>query len=870
MRVTHALRRVVGVALLVSGVGALAALPAEAAHNHRQAFRPDLGLGHWGPQPGHSGKPGGGNSAPQTCTLGDDGRIKHVMILQFDNVHLERDNPNVPSDIQQIPALYDFLKDQGTLLSNDHTGLISHTADGITSTETGLYPGDEGLGVSNSFEYFSPKGTSNASAFTYWTDTTGSTSTGDTNYTMINQAGQNTSAPWVPFTRAGCNFAGIGSANMELENDTYDVSDVFGSSSSQYQLGNYSYTPAYYASSYWSTNPSSPNYSPANKAFAAEASNIGTTDFDGLAIHCSYAASQPGKLCGSSSGGEPDSLPDEPSGYLGYNALFGALAVNPVLTGKPDQPLPSNVQTGFQTAVTQTAAGSKTAPVLPSGNWWAPPVYDVFAPNADNSGHGAAPDPANADSSTTPPPSTYKPGKTDTTQILDESGTPGFPGFDGMEANNALGYTAAAQEAGIPVTYTYLSDVHDDQYYRNGGDAFGPGEAGYEAQLREYNAAFTAFFQRLGKDGINKSNTLFLVTVDEGDHFVGGDPTNPKCNGVTVACNYGAPNSASRDTGEVDVNLPGLLKTDNNITTPIGFDYDDAPAVLVPNGTTGTGLGADDPAVRNMEYDLSKANILEPTLNQNQPAAVNLAGQTEEGILHMLNGDPKRDPTFTLFGDDNFYFQGSCDTGASSTPGCPEQSPLYAWNHGDIQPQIASTWQGWVGPGIAHDGETGAVWTDHTDVRPTLLTLLGLHDDYATDGATVAQLLTPQAQPRTIREDERPYDEVESALKQVDAPFGQFGLDTLNADTHAMSTDPATQEPFYQGMDAQLQSCESAREDLVGQIQAALTKAENGVSPIGQYEARMLTSEANWLLQDARILQSSTAANMPKGDICNA
>ena len=710
MRGMHALRRLAGVAVLIGGIGAIPAAAAQAAPGNPGVGSPSFGAG--------------GQQRPSTCALGANGQIKHVIILQFDNVHLTRDNPNVPSDIEQIPALYDFLKDQGTLLSNDHTALISHTADGITSTETGLYPGDEGLGVSNSFEYFSNYGTSNASAFTYWTDKTGTTSTGDTAYTMINQAGQNTSAPWVPFTRAGCNFAGIGAANMELENDTTDLSDVFGSGSAQYKLGDWSYNPAYYA-------------------YNAQGSNIGTTDFEGLAIHCSAADSRPGKMCGPQNGGVADSLPDEPGGYLGYNALFGALSVNPVLTGKADTELPASVQNSFASVSGWSA--------VPAGNYWAPPVYDVFAPNADNIGPRPAPDPGNVPAETTPPPDQYVPGHTDTTEILDDTGTPGFPGFDGMEANNALGYTAAAQEAGIPVTYTYLSDVHDDQYDVNGGDAFGPGEAGHEAQLREYNAAFAAFFHRLALDGINQSNTVFMVTVDEGDHFVGGNPLNPGCNGVTVACNYGTPNSASRDTGEVDVNLPGLLKTDYGITTKFGFDYDDAPAILVPNGDTGTGLGQDDPAVRTLEYDISQTSAYEPTLGQSQPITDSIADQTEEGILHMLNGDPKRDPTFTLFGNDNFYFQGSCDAGASTAnPGCPDADPAYAWNHGDVQPQIATTWQGWVGPGVAHLGETGAVWTDHTDVRPTLLTLLGLRDDYAGDGAAIAQILTPRATPWSI------------------------------------------------------------------------------------------------------------------------
>jgi hypothetical protein len=119
--------------------------------------------------------PTGTAAAATGCRLGPGGSIKHVIIVQFDNVHLARDNPNVPSDIQQVPALYDFLKDDGTLLSNDHTVLISHTADGILSTETGLYPDEFGGGVANTFPYLNPKaksGTSTTSLFTYWTDET--------------------------------------------------------------------------------------------------------------------------------------------------------------------------------------------------------------------------------------------------------------------------------------------------------------------------------------------------------------------------------------------------------------------------------------------------------------------------------------------------------------------------------------------------------------------------------------------------------------------------------------------------------------------------------------------------------------------------
>ncbi len=74
-----------------------------------------------------------------TCQLASaNGDIQHVIHIQFDNTHLRRDNPNVPSDLEQMPHLLDFIRNNGTMLTNDHTVLISHTATGILSTLTGV------------------------------------------------------------------------------------------------------------------------------------------------------------------------------------------------------------------------------------------------------------------------------------------------------------------------------------------------------------------------------------------------------------------------------------------------------------------------------------------------------------------------------------------------------------------------------------------------------------------------------------------------------------------------------------------------------------------------------------------------------------
>ena len=78
---------------------------------------------------GASASTAAAKNAPDTssCKLGNG--VKHVVEILFDNTHYNRDNPNVLSDLEQMPALKNFITQNGTLLSNMHTPLIAHTAD---------------------------------------------------------------------------------------------------------------------------------------------------------------------------------------------------------------------------------------------------------------------------------------------------------------------------------------------------------------------------------------------------------------------------------------------------------------------------------------------------------------------------------------------------------------------------------------------------------------------------------------------------------------------------------------------------------------------------------------------------------------------
>ena len=66
-------------------------------------------------------------SANGQCQLNSpSGKIKHVVYVEFDNVHFTRDNPNVPSDLEQMPNLLNFIKEHGTRGGNPPTASVSN------------------------------------------------------------------------------------------------------------------------------------------------------------------------------------------------------------------------------------------------------------------------------------------------------------------------------------------------------------------------------------------------------------------------------------------------------------------------------------------------------------------------------------------------------------------------------------------------------------------------------------------------------------------------------------------------------------------------------------------------------------------------
>jgi arylsulfatase A-like enzyme len=666
----------------------------------------------------------------KSCKL--DNRIEHIVYIQFDNVHFRRDNPNVPSDLEQIPNLLNFLEDNGTLFTNHHTPLISHTSVDILTSLTGVYGDKFGVPIGNNIGLFGSNGVASfPSSFTYWTHVLA-----DNTPEMLAPNGKNAPAPWVPFTRTGCDVGAFSIANIDFENVSSDINTVFG--------------------------PNSPQ-----AMEAASNHDKAVADFEGIIIHCA----QNSPLCGKNSA--PDLLADEPGGYDGFTALYGNANVQPQIS--------------------------------PSG-----PVKDL-----------------------------------DGNIIADSHGNNGFPGFS-PAASQTLGYLATMLEAGVPVVYGYIADAHDNRGPALSGistsveETFGPGEAGYVTQLKAYDKAFGEFFARLAKDGITKDNTLFMITADENDHFAGGPPSPANCDGVTTPCTYAL-------KGEIDADLSEVYATEFNNVTPFRVHSDDAPTFYINGNPSQT-----DTKTRTLEQQAAAMLGFDITVGPN--GSVNqvtqaLADQAEQALLHMITADPNRTPNFILFGNPDYFLSASGST-ATCTPmfdaaSCFAEEAGFAWNHGDFQPQITNTWLGMVGPGVRELGTFGEVFSDHTDIRPTILSLVGLKDDYAHDGRVLFEVLADHATPRALRAHQDTLSDLAEAYKQINAPLGELGLQTLiGISTDALKGD----DGIYATLEAQIKAITAKRNEIAGTMIEMLENAAFKDQPINEAKAKQLIDQAFDLL----------------------
>ncbi|HEX3056680.1 MAG TPA: hypothetical protein VHP82_11135, partial [Gaiellaceae bacterium] len=117
---------------------------------------------------------------------------------------------------------------------------------------------------------------------------------------------------------------------------------------------------------------------------------------------------------------------------------------------------------------------------------------------------------------------------------------------------------------------------------------------------------------------------------------------------------------------------------------------------------------------------------------------------------------------------------------------------------------------------------TVGTWVEETDIRPTMLYLAGLSDDYQSDGHVITQALAtvPPALAAT--------QQLAAGYDQIESSVGQFGTDTLIADTKALASGSSSDDSAFANEQATLSTLAGDRDTAAAKIKKELSDAAAG------------------------------------------
>jgi hypothetical protein len=238
----------------------------------------------------------------------------------------------------------------------------------------------------------------------------------------------------------------------------------------------------------------------------------------------------------------------------------------------------------------------------------------------------------------------------------------------------------------------------------------------------------------------------------------------------------------------------------------------------------------------------------------------------------MITTDPARTPTFTQFANPDYFLEtgaATCDPTDAGAKPCTtlEGHSGFAWNHGDVNPDINTTWLGMVGPGVRHLGivspsgaNSGAdargLWSDHTDIRPTMMALLGLHDDYSHDGRVLFEVLADSALPQSLRAHRDTLTRLAQVYKQIDAPVGALGLASLHISSVALESN-APSDATYTQLEKELAWVTTQRNTIAAQMSSMLENAAFNGQAIDEQQAKKLIDQGQNLLEQVNTMAAA-------------
>jgi hypothetical protein len=139
-------------------------------------------------------------------------------------------------------------------------------------------------------------------------------------------------------------------------------------------------------------------------------------------------------------------------------------------------------------------------------------------------------------------------------------------------------------------------------------------------------------------------------------------------------------------------------------------------------------------------------------------------------------------------------------------------------------------------------------WVEEVDLRPTMLHLLGLTDDYQTDGRVISQVLSNPSPALVDAE------ALGAAYQQINSSVGALATVTLEADSAALASGSSGDDSRYDATEAALTKIADRRDRLATQMKSALAQAAAG-RPLRHGEMQSLIARAHDLVRKASRLR---------------
>jgi hypothetical protein len=130
------------------------------------------------------------------------------------------------------------------------------------------------------------------------------------------------------------------------------------------------------------------------------------------------------------------------------------------------------------------------------------------------------------------------------------------------------------------------------------------------------------------------------------------------------------------------------------------------------------------------------------------------------------------------------------------------------------------------------------------DLRPTLLHLTALSDDYTGDGCVIAGALA--STPSAIAD----VSDLKTLYQQIDSSVGAFATDTLIAESRALAGGSVSDDSTFATTEATLVDLADHRDQVAGKMKAVIAAAAAGTEP-SHGTLTSLAAQATALLRQA-------------------